>query len=108
MSLQDKLIAASTAAFNNALGRQRKVCFDPSSFKQPTLPPVPTAINSPDNWPESFRISIDKALDNAWAPGTIKNYAQLNKNFPRLLQKTPHSRSINLPLVQLSCLCLYC
>lgn len=87
MSLQDKLIAASTAAFNEALGRQRKVRFDPSSFKQPTLPPVPTAINSPDNWPDSFHISIDKALDNAWAPGTIKNYTHSIKTFLAFCQK---------------------
>lgn len=81
MSLPDKLIAASTTAFNEAMGRHRKVRFHPDSFKSPSLPPIPTPAIPSEDWPESFRLSIDKALDNAWAPGTLKNYAHSIKTF---------------------------
>lgn len=81
MSLQDKLIAASTSAFNEAMSRHRKVRFHPDSFKPPSLPPIPHSVFASEDYPESFRVSIDKALDSAWAPGTLKNYAHSIKTF---------------------------
>lgn len=81
MSLADKLIAASTSAMLQHMSKKRKVHFDPGTFKPPSLPLPPSHINTPDDWPVSFRESIDKALDRAWAPATIKTYAHSIKTF---------------------------
>lgn len=83
MSLADELIAASTSAMLQHMNKARKVRFRPEPYTPPSLPAPPIQINidNPDVWPVSFRESIDKALDQAWAPATVKTYAHSIKTF---------------------------
>lgn len=83
MSLKDELIAASTSAMLAHMNKARKVHFEPHVFIPPPLPSPPSGIQIPHNeeWPASFKESIDKALDRAWAPATLKNYSHSIKTF---------------------------
>lgn len=83
MSLQNELIAASTSAMLAHMNKVRKVRFESDTFKPPSLPPPPSdpLLSNSENWPASFRESIDKALDRAWAPGTLKTYAHSIRTF---------------------------
>lgn len=91
MSLADELIAASTSAMLQHMNKKRKVHFDPGTFKPPSLPRPPAHINTPDDWPVSFRESIDKALDRA-GPCYNQDLRTLYKDVPLLLFQTQYSR----------------
>lgn len=74
MSLEDRLTHAAISVFREQLRPDRRVRIQPRAFVPPALPPPPVHLPLEGDWPESFRQSIDAALDHAWSPGTLKTY----------------------------------
>lgn len=74
MSLEDRLAKTAISVLREQLRPDRRVTIQPRAFVPPLLPPPPIEIPSEGDWPDSFRKSIDAALDKAWSPATIKTY----------------------------------
>lgn len=86
MSLEERLTNAAISVLREQLRPDRRVRIQPRAFVPPILPPPPIQIPSEGNWPESFRQSIDSALDRAWSPATIKTYKSSINTFLKFCQ----------------------
>lgn len=83
----DELIAAGTAVLLEYMRPSRKVHLQPHPYNPPKLPPAPSPLTIDPVWPASFQVSIDAALDKAWADSTIKNYTNSINTFLAFCKK---------------------
>lgn len=93
----DELIAAGTAVLLERMRPSRKVQFKPQEYTSPSLPPPPRPLAIDPVWPSSFQSSIDKALDNAWADSTIKNYTHSINTFLAFCKKHRIPEELTFP-----------
>lgn len=86
MSLDEILANAATSVLIEQMRPNRRVRIQPRSFVLPVLPPPPIQVPVDGDWPESFRPSIDAALDRAWSAGTLKTYTSSINTFLKFCQ----------------------
>lgn len=87
MSLEERLTKNMLAVLHEQLRPGRRVTIQTRAFVPPVLPPPPVPLPLEGEWPESFRKSIDAALDHAWSPATLKTYKSSINTFLNFCHK---------------------